>query len=69
MDYQDKKDLLKNEFNVKTDSELARKLGISRQNLNRWDATQKIPAYRAILIERATEGRIKASDLWSDENE
>lgn len=44
-------------------SELARRLSISPQAIQRWVSTNHLPIRRAIEIERITEGRIRLKDI------
>ena len=43
--------------------ELARKLGVTRAAVAQWVADEKDPPYRAIQIERITDGQFKAIDI------
>ena len=43
--------------------ELARKLGVTQAAVAQWVADEKVPPYRAIQIERITDGQFKAIDI------
>ena len=43
--------------------ELARRLGVTQAAVAQWVADEKVPPYRAIQIERITEGQFKAVDI------
>ena len=43
--------------------ELARQLGVTQAAVAQWVADAKVPPYRAIQIERITDGQFKAIDI------
>ena len=43
--------------------ELARQLGVTQAAVAQWVADEKVPPYRAIQIERITDGQFKAIDI------
>ena len=50
--------------------ELARQLGVTQAAVAQWVADEKVPPYRAIQIERITDGQFKAVDIIGhDRNE
>ena len=44
-------------------AELARRLDVDRSAVSQWIAEDKLPPFRAIQIEKLTNGKIKAIDL------
>ena len=49
--------------------ELARKLGVTQAAVAQWVADAKVPPYRAIQIERITDGQFKAVDIIGDDRD
>ena len=49
--------------------ELARQLGVTQAAVAQWVADEKVPPYRAIQIERITDGRFKAVDIIGDDRD
>lgn len=49
--------------------ELARQLGVTQAAVAQWVADEKVPAYRAIQIERITGGQFKAVDIIGDDRD
>lgn len=49
--------------------ELARKLGVTQAAVAQWVADEKVPPYRAIQIERITDGQFKAIDIIGDDRD
>ena len=49
--------------------ELARQLGITQAAVAQWVADEKVPPYRAIQIERITDGQFKAIDVIGDDRD
>ena len=43
--------------------ELARQLGVTQAAVAQWVADENVPPYRAIQIERITDGQFKAIDI------
>lgn len=43
--------------------EMARQLGVTQAAVAQWVSDEKIPPYRAIQIERITDGQFKAVDI------
>lgn len=49
--------------------ELARQLGVTQAAVAQWVADEKVPPYRAIQIERITDGAFKAVDIIGDDRD
>ena len=49
--------------------ELARQLGVTQAAVAQWVSDEKIPPYRAIQIERITDGQFKAVDIIGDDRD
>ena len=49
--------------------ELARQLGMTQAAVAQWVADEKVPLYRAIQIERITDGQFKAVDIIGDDRD
>ena len=49
--------------------ELARNLGVTQAAVAQWVADEKVPPYRAIQIERITDGEFKAVDIIGDDRD
>ena len=49
--------------------ELARQLGVTQAAVAQWVADEKVPSYRAIQIERITDGQFKAVDIIGDDRD
>ena len=49
--------------------ELARQLGVAQAAVAQWVADEKVPPYRAIQIERITDGQFKAVDIIGDDRD
>ena len=49
--------------------ELARQLGVTQAAVAQWVADAKVPPYRAIQIERITDGQFKAVDIIGDDRD
>ena len=49
--------------------ELARQLGVTQAAVAQWVAEDKVPPYRAIQIERITDGQFKAVDIIGDDRD
>ena len=49
--------------------ELARQLDVSQAAVAQWVADEKVPPYRAIQIERITDGQFKAVDIIGDDRD
>ena len=49
--------------------ELARKLGVTQAAVAQWVADEKVPPYRAIQIERITDGQFKAIDIIGEDRD
>ena len=49
--------------------ELSRQLGVTQAAVAQWVAEDKIPPYRAIQIERITDGQFKAVDIIGDDRD
>ncbi|MFB6311533.1 MAG: transcriptional regulator [Salinirussus sp.] len=50
----------------RTQSALARALGLKQQSVQEWFATGRIPASRCVEIELLTDGRIRRSEIRPD---
>lgn len=51
---------------VGSQSALARKIGVKPQAVQKWVAKKYTPIRRALAVEKATDGKIKASQLCPD---
>jgi DNA-binding transcriptional regulator YdaS (Cro superfamily) len=49
--------------------ELARQLGVTQAAVAQWVSDEKVPPYRAIQIERITDGQFKAVDIIGDDRD
>ena len=49
--------------------ELARQLGVTQAAVAQWVSDERIPPYRAIQIERITDGQFKAVDIIGDDRD
>ena len=49
--------------------ELARQLGVTQAAVAQWVADETVPPYRAIQIERITDGQFKAVDIIGDDRD
>ena len=49
--------------------ELARQLGVTQAAVAQWVADEKVPPYRAIQIERITDGQFKAVGIIGDDRD
>ena len=49
--------------------ELARQLGVTQAAVAQWVADAKVPPYRAIQIERITDGQFKAIDIIGEDRD
>ena len=49
--------------------ELARKLGVTQAAVAQWVSDERVPPYRAIQIERITDGQFKAVDIIGDDRD
>ena len=49
--------------------ELARQLGVTQAAVAQWVGDEKVPPYRAIQIERITDGEFKAVDIIGDDRD
>ena len=49
--------------------ELARQLGVTQAAVAQWVGDAKVPPYRAIQIERITDGQFKAIDIIGDDRD
>ena len=49
--------------------ELARQLGVTQAAVAQWVSDERVPPYRAIQIERITDGQFKAVDIIGDDRD